>query len=535
MTTPQAAPGLTGEMFLGARRVRGEAGTVRAVDPRTGEEVGPAYGLGTAAEVDIAASLAARAHPVYRATGPEDRAAFLEGIADGIEALGDVLVAQVLLETGLPEPRVRGEIGRTAGQLRLFASVVRDGSFHGVRVEPALPDRTPLPRPDLRQRKVPLGPVAVFGASNFPLAFSVAGGDTASALAAGCPVVVKAHEAHPGTSELVGGAIAAAVAAAGLPEGVFSMVYGEGPVVGTALAAHPAIKAVGFTGSRRAGLALVDTAARREVPIPVYAEMSSINPVFLLPGALATDAAGVAQGYVASLTTGAGQLCTSPGLVLAVAGPELDAFLGRVAEALPACPAQTMLTPGIHAAYEAGLDRLGRADGVQVVGRGQEPADDAPTAGQALVVTVPAKAFAADPTLAQENFGSSSVVVVADDADTLVAIAGELEGQLTATVHAVETDHDLAARLLPVLEDKVGRILFNGWPTGVDVGRAVVHGGPFPATSDGRSTSVGTLAIERFLRPVAYQDVPAALLPPVVADDNPLAVWRQVDGEPTRD
>ncbi|MDT9592093.1 aldehyde dehydrogenase (NADP(+)) [Nocardioides zeae] len=535
MTQPQAASGLTGEMFLGERRVLGTEGTVRAVDPRTGEEVGVEYGLGSAAEVDIAATLAAQAHPVYRATGPEERAAFLERVADNIAALGDTLVAQVLLESGLPEPRVRGEIGRTTGQLRLFASVVRDGSFHGARIETALPERTPLPRPDVRQRKVPVGPVAVFGASNFPLAFSVAGGDTASALAAGCPVVVKAHEAHPGTSELVGGAIASAVAESGLPQGVFSMVYGEGPVVGSALAAHPAIKAVGFTGSRRAGVALMQVAAAREVPIPVYAEMSSINPVFLLPGALAEDAAGIADGYVASLTTGAGQLCTSPGLVLAVAGEGLDTFLERVGEQLPGCAAQTMLTPGIHSAYEAGVERLVNADGVRVVGRGATPAEGAPTEGQALVVTVPAETFVANPALGEENFGSSSVVVVADDTSALVRVAQEIEGQLTATLQATGADHEAAAALLPVLEDKVGRILFNGWPTGVDVGQAMVHGGPFPATSDGRSTSVGTLAIERFLRPVAYQNVPADLLPAPVADANPLGIWRQVEGDLTRD
>lgn len=534
-TVPAPAEGLTGEMFLGARRGRGTEGVVRAVDPRSGEEVGIEFGLGSADDVDVAARLAADAFASYRATGPEERAGFLERVADEITAITEPLVAQVMLESGLPEARVRGEVGRTTGQVRLFAKVVRSGTFHGARIERALPDRTPLPRPDVRQRKVPLGPVAVFGASNFPLAFSVAGGDTASALAAGCPVVVKAHEAHPGTSELVAGAIARAVAASGLHEGVFSMVYGLGPVVGTALAAHPAIKAVGFTGSRRAGLALMQVAAAREVPIPVYAEMSSINPVFLLPGALAADAKGIAEGYVASLATGAGQLCTSPGLVLATAGPDLDTFLGRVGEVLADQPAQTMLTPGIHAAYESGLERLESAEGVEVVGTGLAPDPAAPTAGRAAVVRVSADDFVARPELAEENFGSSSVVVVADSTDALPAIAEALEGQLTATLHATAEDADAAAPLLEVLEDKVGRILFNGWPTGVDVGDAMVHGGPFPATSDGRSTSVGTLAIDRFLRPVAYQNVPAELPPAVVADGNPLGVWRQVDGELTRD
>lgn len=524
---------LTGEMFLGSRRVRGTAGTLRAVDPRTAQEVGPEFGLGSAEDVDAAARLAAEAFRSFRATGSEERAAFLERVADEITAVTEPLVARVMLESGLPEPRVRGEVARTTGQLRLFARVVRSGTFHGARIERALPDRTPLPRPDVRQRKVPLGPVAVFGASNFPLAFSVAGGDTASALAAGCPVVVKAHEAHPGTSELVAAAVVRAVAACGLHEGVFSMVHGHGPVVGTALVAHPAVKAVGFTGSRRAGIALMHVAAAREVPIPVYAEMSSTNPVFLLPGALAADAKGIAEGYVASLATGAGQLCTSPGLVLAVAGPDLDTFLGRVGEVLADQPAQTMLTPGIHAAYVDGLRRLEQADGVEVVGAGQ--ASDAPTAGRATVVRVGAEELLARPELAEENFGSSSVVVVADDAAVLARIAARLEGQLTATLHAADEDASAAAPLVEVLEDKVGRILFNGWPTGVDVGDAMVHGGPFPATSDGRSTSVGTLAIDRFLRPVAYQNVPAALLPPVVADGNPWGVWRQVDGELTRD
>ncbi|WP_299055874.1 aldehyde dehydrogenase (NADP(+)) [uncultured Nocardioides sp.] len=534
MTATQTSTStLTGEMFLGATRVRGSHGTVRGVDPRTGAELEPAYGLGGTDDVARAAELADAAFATYRRTSPSERAAFLETAADNVEALGETLVAQVQLETGIVEPRVRGELGRTVGQLRRFAALVREGSWVGARVEPALPDRKPLPRPDLRQRKIPLGPVAVFGASNFPLAFSVAGGDTASALAAGCPVVVKAHSAHPGTSELVAGALAAAVAAHDLPEGVFSMVYGDGRGVGTALVTDPRIRAVGFTGSRSGGLALVAAAAGRPVPIPVYAEMSSINPVFLLPGALATGPEALAAAYVDSLTVGVGQLCTNPGLVFGVRGPDLDAFLAAVAARLADSPALPMLNPGIHASYVEGVASTGALDGVATVGSGKQD-ESLAAGGQAHVFTAALGDFAAEPAMQEENFGSSSLVVQVDDAEELAGVAERLEGQLTATVHAVESDHAAAAGLLDVLETKVGRVLFNGWPTGVDVGSAMVHGGPFPATSDGRSTSVGTLAIERFVRPVAYQDVPPALLPAEVDVDNSLGLWRLVDGEPGR-
>lgn len=522
--------GMTGEMFLGARRVRGTAGTVHGVDPRSGAELEPAYGLGTGEDVAHAAGLAAAAFDVYRATGPAERAAFLEQVADNIESLGDTVVAQVQLETGIVEGRVRGELGRTVNQLRLFAAVVREGSWTGARIDPALPDRTPLPRPDIRQRKIPLGPVAVFGASNFPLAFSVAGGDTAAALAAGCPVVVKAHSAHPGTSELVAGAIAAAVSQHHLPEGVFSMVYGNGRDVGIALVSDPRIAAVGFTGSRAAGTALMAAAVARPVPIPVYAEMSSINPVFLLPGALAADPTGLAAAYVESLTVGVGQLCTNPGLAFGVAGPDLDTFLTAVAEAVPACPALPMLNRSIHASYVEGVASMASLPGVTTVGDGQDDGEIA-ALGQAHVFSTTASAFAAEPAMQEENFGASSLVVQVDAADELAGLATGLEGQLTATVHAVEADHQAAAALLPVLETKVGRVLFNGWPTGVDVGHAMVHGGPFPATADGRSTSVGTLAIERFLRPVAYQNVPAGLLPAAVDTGNSLGIRRMIDGE----
>jgi NADP-dependent aldehyde dehydrogenase len=368
----------------------------------------------------------------------------------------------------------------------------------------------------------------VFGASNFPLAFSVAGGDTASALAAGCPVVVKAHSAHPGTSELVGRAVQSAVKACGLPEGVFSVLFGSGSVVGQGLVADPRIKAVGFTGSRAGGTALMRTAAARPEPIPVYAEMSSINPVFLLPKALASRAAAIGKAFVGSLTLGAGQFCTNPGLVLAEDGPDLDTFLGWATEALGGSPAQTMLTPGILKAYQTGVAHLAGNNRLRRVASGQLAS--AGTQGEAALFETTAAHFLDDPSLAEEVFGAASLVIRCPDVETMLRLAEGLEGQLTATIQMDDGDLEAARLLLPVLERKVGRILVNGYPTGVEVSHAMVHGGPYPSTSDGRSTSVGTLAIRRFLRPVCYQDLPAALLPEALRDGNPLGLWRRLDG-----
>ena len=477
-------------------------------------------------DVVAATAAAAEAFPAYRATSPQERSAFLEAVAAEIEADKDTIIAEAVRESGLPEARITGEVGRTTGQLRMFAGVVAQGDHLGVRIDPALPDRTPLPRADLRQRMVPLGPVAVFGASNFPLAFSTAGGDTASALAAGCPVVVKGHPAHPVTGTLVARAISRAVERSGLPAGTFSFVLG-GIETGQELVADPRITAVGFTGSRGGGLALVRAAAAREVPIPVYAEMSSINPVVVLPGALAgDDTTALAQAYVGSLTLGSGQFCTNPGLLFLPAGEKGDAFLRAAGEAVAAASGQTMLTPGIAEAYRTGTTALRGANGVRVIAEGAAAGDLAPAP---LVV----ETSVLEHPVTDEVFGASGVVVRYDDVADLLPRLARLEGQLTATIHAdpaSDTDTDAARALLPVLETKVGRILFNGWPTGVEVGHAMVHGGPFPATSDSRSTSVGSLAIERFQRPVAYQDVPAGLLPEAVRDDNPWGLLRRVDG-----
>ncbi|MCV7422313.1 aldehyde dehydrogenase (NADP(+)) [Mycobacterium yunnanensis] len=517
-------------MIIAGDLVAGTGTEVRGFDPVAGHDLEPGYRYGDDRHVEQACAAAAAAFGEYRATTSERRAAFLERIADDLDAARDALVDRATAESGLPRARITGEVGRTTGQLRLFAAVLREGSWNGARIDPALPDREPLPRPDIRQRAVPLGPVAVFGASNFPLAFSVAGGDTASALAAGCPVVVKAHDAHPGTSELVGRVIADAVASSGMPAGTFSMLFGSGPGLGTALVTDPRIKAVGFTGSRTAGMALVAAAAARPEPIPVYAEMSSINPVFLLNGALASRATELGKAFVTSLTMGSGQFCTNPGLVVAVDGPNLDAFVAAAKDALGQAQATPMLTPTIAANYARGVATFD-ADADLVV-RGA-PGDERTTC-QAALFSTDAATFRGSAALQAEVFGASSIVVRCKDDAEMTSLVGDLEGQLTATLHVDDTDHDHAAELLELLELKAGRILFNGWPTGVEVCHAMVHGGPSPATSDSRTTSVGGRAIERFLRPVAYQNVPKSLLPSPIADGNPDGLWRRVDGHLTQ-
>ncbi len=520
---------LSGRSLIGNQDVQPEGATFRAVDPATGAELDPAYGEAGAAEVAQAAALAEEAFGGYRRTTAQQRAAFLDSIAANIETLGSTLTDRVMAESGLPAARVAGETARTVGQLRLFAALVRDGLWRRVRIEEPLPDRKPVPRPDLRQRSVPLGPVAVFGASNFPLAFSVAGGDTASAFAAGCPVIVKAHPAHPGTSELVGGAIRDAVVEHGLPEGTFSLLQGTSHELGLALVSDPRVKAVGFTGSRGGGLALVAAAQRRPEPIPVYAEMSSVNPVFLLPGALAERPAPIAQGYVTAVTGSAGQLCTKPGLLFVLEGDGADEFVQAAADAVAAVPATAMLTAGIQSSFHSGAETLAATSGVNSVAAGSSD-DSLAVPGVAQLYVTTGASFLSEPTLADEIFGPTSLIVRVEDEAELSRIVDGLEGQLTAAVHLSEADHRLAGELLDRLELVAGRIVVNAWPTGVDVGHAMVHGGPFPATSAPATTSVGTRAIERFLRPVVYQGVPAALLAPELRPDNPDDVPRLVDG-----
>lgn len=519
---------IRGEMLIGQKAVIGTQANIQAVNPATGEKLEPVYVGGSRAHVEQACELAEAAYGIYRETFLEERATFLETIANEIEAIGSELIERAIAETGLPQARIEGERGRTCGQLRLFASVVRAGEWLDVRIDPAMPERQPLPRADLRQRHIALGPVAVFGASNFPLAFSVAGGDTASALAAGCPVVVKGHSAHPGTSELVGQAIQKAVKICNLPEGVFSLLFGAGNEIGQALVDDPRIQAVGFTGSRSGGMALMKTAQARPQPIPVYAEMSSINPVFVLPEALKARGKALGEAFVGSLNMGAGQFCTNPGLVIAVKGPELDAFIEMARGAVEASGAQTMLTPGIHHAYQEGVSSLGGAANVREIARGQTGSD---YQCQTALFAASASDFLASETLQAEVFGASSLVIECADMSEVRRVAEQLEGQLTATLQMDDADIDAAKTLLPTLERKAGRILANGWPTGVEVCHAMVHGGPFPATSDSRTTSVGTAAIHRFLRPVCYQSLPEELLPDALKDGNPLNVSRLVDGK----
>lgn len=503
----------------------------RSVIAETGEAHGDPLTVHGPDDVAAACAAADAAFDSYRATSNEERAAFLERIADEIMGLGDALIDAYTRESGLPRGRAEGERGRTCGQMKMFADVVRKGQWEQIRIDPAMPDRAPLPRPDLRLRMIPVGPVAIFGASNFPLAFSTAGGDTASALAAGCPVVVKGHPAHPETGGLVASAIAKAVAASGLPEGVFQHLMGPSNELGAALVKDPRIMAVGFTGSRAGGLALAKLAQERPVPIPVYAEMSSINPVILMPSALKARGLNLGTAFVGSLTMGAGQFCTNPGLVLAIEGDGIEEFItaasGGVTEAKP----QTMLTKGIAAAYAKGLEVLSGLPGVDTLAKGEE--GSVTTGGTALFQTS-AEKFLAEPAIAHEVFGSSSVIVRCKNEAELKSVLEALEGQLTATLHMDEADEPMAARLMPVLERRVGRILANGWPTGVEVCHAMVHGGPFPSTTDPRTTSVGSLAIDRFLRPVSYQNLAPSLLPPELRDEaKGDGIPRLIDGKLT--
>jgi alpha-ketoglutaric semialdehyde dehydrogenase len=518
---------IDGAILIGSQQRQAED-RFSAVNPATGETLEPSFSSAGAEAVAQAGALAEAAFPGYSATDPVSRAGFLEACAEAILAIGDALIERAMAETGLPRARLEGERGRTVGQLRMFAQTVRQGDWLDATIDPALPERTPLPRPDLRRVNVALGPVAVFGASNFPLAFSVAGGDTASALAAGCPVVVKGHPAHPGTGELVARALISAVNSAGMPEGTVSYLPGETNALGAALVSDPRIKAVGFTGSRAGGLALVELATQRAEPIPVYAEMSSINPVVLLPAALEARAEAIANGFVQSLTMGAGQFCTNPGLVLAIDGPGLSRFLAAAAAALEEAPGAVMLSPGIHASFEQGVDALASHRTVRTVARGCV-GEGVNQAVGALFET-DAASFVADRALGHEVFGSSSLVVRCRDLGEVARVIGALEGQLTASLHLDPADEAAAAALVPLLAQRAGRVLGNGWPTGVEVSPAIVHGGPFPATSDSRTTSVGTLAMMRFLRPVCFQNLSDALLPPALAEGNEWGIARRIDG-----
>jgi NADP-dependent aldehyde dehydrogenase len=520
---------LQGASIVGLDCVRGDGPEAFGTNPSTGEQMQPAYAAVTIELTNEAVAKAAAAFPVYRKLSGALRGGFLRAIAAKIEAAGDALAERGPLETGLPEGRFRMETGRTCNQLRLFATIIEDGSWVDARIDAAQPDRQPIPKPDVRSMLQPIGPVAVFCASNFPLAFSVAGGDTASALAAGCPVVVKAHHSHPGVAEMVGLAVQAAAKETGMPDGVFSMLYGSGRTVGAALVQHPDIRAVGFTGSHAGGRALMDLAAARPQPIPVYAEMGSLNPVFVLPGAMTDRGESIAEGLSGSVTLGAGQFCTCPGMVVAASNDATEQFTDQLAlrqrEASPA----VMLNTSIHEAYQKGTAALDQHLGVE--GIASASTQNSGCQGDPALYITKAEDFIGDEALAAEVFGPSTLLVTHNTREQLLQLAAQLEGHLTATVHATDADLAEYGDLLDILETKVGRLVINGYPTGVEVCHAMVHGGPYPATSDGRSTSVGTQAIFRFARALAYQGYPDAILPDALKNDNPLGIWRMVDGE----
>ncbi|MCP1199581.1 aldehyde dehydrogenase (NADP(+)) [Notoacmeibacter sp. MSK16QG-6] len=497
--TPRGKHLVAGEWVAGPSTFRSEPASGEAYD----------YAVGTPQLIDQACKAAEEAFWTYGYSSRSERAAFLEAIADEIEARGEAITAIGTSESGLPAGRLEGERGRTTGQLRLFAEHIRQGDYLDKRHDPALPDREPAPRPDLRMIERPIGPVAVFGASNFPLAFSTAGGDTAAALAAGCPVVVKGHSAHPGTGEIVAEAIAAAIEKTGMPKSVFSLIQGGDRDVGAALVKHPLIKAVGFTGSLAGGRALFDLCAQRPEPIPFFGELGSVNPMFVLPGAAAARGETIGEGWAGSLTMGAGQFCTNPGIAVVEKGPEGGAFVAAAAEALKGVPAQCMLTDGIANAYRDGKSRFDGRNAVKPVlvndaaGRNASP----------NLFETEASNYLQDRALGEEVFGPLGLVIRVADTDEMTTLAKGFEGQLTVTIHMDDSDTDLASKLMPVLERKAGRLLVNGFPTGVEVADSMVHGGPYPASTNFGATSVGTLSIRRFLRPVCYQNFPEVLLP----------------------
>jgi alpha-ketoglutaric semialdehyde dehydrogenase len=530
----QTEGGLFGGQLIGTVGSRNGIDTYGAVNPKSGKTLPGLFVDAELEEIDGACAAAAAAFPAYAKLEPAKRAAFLRAICRELDEIGGALTERAVQETGLPPARLEGERARTTAQLELFAQYIEEGSWVDARIESALPDRAPVPRPDLRRMLIPLGPVAIFGASNFPLAFSVPGGDTASALAAGCPVVVKAHPAHPGLSEMAGLAIRKAASETGMPDGVFNLLHGRSNDVGEALVRHPAIQAVGFTGSLKGGRALFDLAAKRPQPIPVYAEMGSINPVVLLPGALSGRSDALAGTVATAVTLGVGQFCTNPGLLIGLAGPELEDFAEQLGARLASTPLGPMLYGGICGAYRAGVERLLTSDGVDHVSSPGQQQGGGPNDVSGHLFRTDAPTFLANPALREEVFGPATLLVACADEDELRRVVGALPGSLTATLQTGDGDTDLVSSLLPTLERRAGRVIFNGMPTGVEVGHAMHHGGPYPATTDSRTTSVGSAAILRFVRPVCFQDAPSEALPDELKDGNPRGILRMVGGAFTR-
>ncbi|WP_035603447.1 aldehyde dehydrogenase (NADP(+)) [Haloferula sp. BvORR071] len=518
---------LSGTSVIGYARGTGSTAAGQAVHAASGAKLEPVYLSATPEEVDQAIDLAAAAFPAYSALSGKERGAFLRAIAEQIEGVVDDIAERGVMETGLPDARLRGETVRTTGQLRLFAALIEEGSWVDARIEKAQPERQPLPKADIRSMLRPLGPVAVFCASNFPMAFSVAGGDTAAALAAGCPVVVVAHHAHPGVAEIVAQAVMRAAVVTNMPEGVFSLLYGGGRAVGVPVVQHPVIQAVGFTGSRSGGTALMKAAASRPQPIPVYAEMSSVNPVVILPGALERGEAALAEAFFNSLTLGVGQFCTNPGLIFLPEGSGF-VFLDRLKQLVGTSMPGVMLSEGIAKAYVDAVEAFAGTPGVETIARSAAPNGNGP--GAAAVFSVSVRRFLEEDLLQGEMFGPAALIV-RGTLEEIAATIPELEGQLTATIHGTEAELTAHSSLVQSLANKAGRVIFNGFPTGVEVCHAMVHGGPYPSTSDGRSTSVGTMSIHRFVRAVCYQSFPDSCLAPELQDGNPLGIWRMVDGE----
>jgi alpha-ketoglutaric semialdehyde dehydrogenase len=514
---------LSGQNIIGFSNSSEGTVAIQALNPATGDTLGPIFYNATLGELSTATELAEEAFIIYRKKSGEEKARFLRKIADEIETIGEELTVRYVSETGLPEGRANGERGRTCGQLRLFASLLAEGSWVDAKIDPALPERQPIPRVDLRSMERPLGPVAIFGASNFPLAFSVAGGDTASALAAGCPVIFKAHPAHLGTSELIGTAIQKAAKACNMPDGVFSMLHGD-PELSQALVKDSKIKAVGFTGSYKVGKLLFDIANNRPVPIPVYSEMGSTNPVFILPKMLASQTEKLAESYINSVNMGVGQFCTNPGVLLI---QKNQSFIDTLEKKAKEVTGGNMLTTGIRDAYNSGVSEAKKYTKVIAVGKKA----DGITGVEPTLLFADYQTFKDNPQLDEEIFGPTSLVVEGNSKEEYLEIARGLSGHLTATVYGSEEELIEYAELLEILEQKVGRLIINGFPTGVEVSHAMVHGGPFPSTTNSRSTSVGTGAITRFTRPVCFQDLPDSLLPDELKQGNPLKIWRKVDGE----
>ena len=519
---------LLGQSYIGFSRGQSRGSPYRCHDPATAEALSPEFFPASPKEVEQAGDLAAEAAPLLAAlTGPQ-KAAFLRDLSRRIVAAGPALIGRATQETALSPERCQAELDRTTGQLRLFAELVEKGEWVDARIETAQPDRRPTPKPDHRSMSRPLGPVAVFCASNFPFAYSVAGGDTAAAFAAGCPVIVMAHHAHAGTAEIMGGIVVESVRACGLPEGAFSLLMGEGRSVGPQLIRHPALRAVGFTGSRAGGRALMDAAAARPVPIPVYAEMSSVNPVLLLEGALADRGAAIAEGLFRSCTAGAGQFCTQPGVIILLRSAAAQACVAGLSSLFTGCEDGVMLSAGIHQGYLDGVAARAARPGVEVIARGRS--SGRPNRAVATLFATDGPTFRADASLHEEIFGPSSLIVWCAHAREVDAVVAALPGSLTATVHGTDDELGAQAGLMARLEALAGRVIVNGFPTGVEVSHAMVHGGPYPALSDGRTTSVGTNAIHRFTRLVCFQNYPDAALPAELRDANPLGIARLVDG-----